>query len=174
MTVKVINRPETAREVCLSVLKANNVVYAVLVLILTAAGVWLFFSPEDGFNAVGVGFIISALVVLPVMQVWKVRRYIKQLTYAISQSCKQTPEQHIIFDERIVSERRVGDEIAGKTVIEYSAIRRAWETKNLILIHSRTNQILVLPKCDLTETEQVGVKRLLLTVAVPCRFKKAK
>ena len=51
--------------------------------------------------------------------------------------------------------------------------REANKTKNLILIHSRDNRILVLTKCDLTDTEQADVKRLLQTVGVPCRFKKA-
>ena len=171
MIVKTINRPESAREVCLSVLKTNNLIYAVLVLLVAGAGVWLTFgSPESGLLPVGIGFLVSTLV-LPLMQAWKVKRYIKQFEAAIAQSGAQGTEQFIIFDERIVCERRVSDEIVGKTVVEYSRIRRSWETKNLILIHTYAGQMLVLAKCDLAVKEQADVKRLLVTVGVRCKFK---
>ena len=174
MTVKVINRPENAREICLSVLKRSNLVYAGIVAFVAAVGLWFVLDRlDEQLSIMGVAFLVAAVVLIP-LQAWKVSRVIKQLACVISQSSAQTPEQHITFDERIVSERRVGDEIVGKTVIEYSAIRKAWETNHLILIHTRFNQILALPKCDLTTAEQADVKRLLCAVGVPCRFKKAR
>ena len=170
MTVKVINRPAVAREVYFSVTKTRNIIYAVLVAVVAASGLWLLLGTDE--TAQGVGFLTAAVLLIP-LYAWRVHGFIKQFAYAVSQACALTPEQYIIFEERIISERHVNGEIMGKTVVEYASVRKAWETKNLILIHSRDNRILVLTKCDLTDTEQADVKRLLQTVGVPCRFKKA-
>jgi hypothetical protein len=173
MTIKVTNRPSDAKEICFSVAKRFTVINVSLIILLTIAGLLPVFVGTDATSRVeGLGFVIFALILLLAYR-WKMRRFIKQYKDSALQICAQTPIQYLTFDERIISERFVDDEIVGKTILEYSAIQKAWETKNLILIHTRGGQILVLPKCDLTEAEQTDVKRLLVTVGVPCRFKKS-
>ena len=173
MTIKVTNRPSDAKEICFSVAKRFTVINVSLIILLTIAGLLPVFVGTDATSRVeGLGFVIFALILLLAYR-WKMRRFIKQYKDSALQICAQTPIQYLTFDERIISERFVDDEIVGKTILEYSAIQKAWETKNLILIHTRGGQILVLPKCDLTEAEQADVKRLLVTVGVPCRFKKS-
>lgn len=173
MTIKVTNRLTCAKEVCLSVFKKLILINAVAIVAALALGLWFLLDGDEGGNDfLGIGFLGAAVVLIP-MSILKMRGLIRQFACSMSQACSQTPIQYLTFDERIIGERRVGDEIVGKTTMEYSAIQKAWETKNLILIHTRGGQILVLPKCDLTEAEQADMKRLLVTVGVPCRFKKS-
>ena len=169
MTIKVTNRLSDTKEICFSIAKRFTVICMILFILLMIAGLLRMGSER---MVEGLGAVIFALIFLFVYG-WKMRRFIKQYNDSVLQICAQTPIQYLTFDERIIGERRVGDEIVGKTTMEYSAIQKAWETKNLILIHTRGGQILVLPKCDLSEAEQADVKRLLVTVGVPCRFKKS-
>ena len=173
MTIKITNRPTCAKEICVSVFKKLILINAVAIITALALGLWFLLDGAEGENDfLGIVFLSAAVLLIP-MSILKMRGLIRQFAYSMSQTCSQTPIQYLTFDERIISERFVDDEIVGKTAMEYSTIRKAWETKNLILIHTRGGQILVLPKCDLTEAEQADVKRLLQTVGVPCRFKKS-
>jgi ABC-type multidrug transport system fused ATPase/permease subunit len=173
MTIKITNRPTCAKEICFSLFKKTTVFAAICIVFFIAVGLLLLLTDTEGDSRVqGISYFFAALVIFLIYAL-RMRAVIKQFSCSISRICDQTPIQYLTFDKRIISERRVGDEIVHKIVIEYSNIKKAWETKNLILIETCSNQYITLPKCDLTEAEQTDVKRLLVTVGVPCRFKKS-
>ncbi|MBE6689961.1 MAG: YcxB family protein [Ruminococcaceae bacterium] len=177
MKVKVTNRPEYASEVVDSLLLRRNVIVFILMGLMAFLGIWNVVggATRSDMGDIGVGalYLFFDLLLGGVLLFARYKQT-KGFAEAIRFTCTGSPQQEVLFAEQIVAERYGEDgELIGKTVTDYQTLRRAWETKNLILLYSRSNAVLILPKCDLSAEEQAGVKQILASKGVSCKFKKS-
>lgn len=179
MTLHIQTRPEQAKEILLTFHRRRNLILRSLVGGLATYGVVklvLWHLQIAGGDPTAGGLLLTMAALLLLMQTFVMRRQIKAYTEAMQTMCREEPRQRITFGDGIVCERGGGEQTPPdwQSTFRYGDLLRVMESKNLLLLCTRANSIIALPKCDLTPEQLAAVKRLMQALHIPGRLKKEK